>query len=139
VAYLGRGAFEDLLGHYMRAGHYVWSSPTEFVLGAEVVWDGQRYFIDPPNANAWFIHLAARADGIGVDPGAFKRLAPRQHPWVLFHRRGRLRVYRWSQFAEFAEFDRQILALRKQHGNDCRNTDPSGLRPRDAGYVAGPD
>lgn len=92
-------SFETLLGRYISSGHYVWSSPTEFILAAEV---SRRIGNDEPEPgcpNAWFIHLAATADGVGLDPKAFMRLAPRAHRWVFFERRGRLRVHRWSQFA----------------------------------------
>lgn len=89
--------FETLLGQYLAGGHYVWSSPSEFVLAAEVRLDGYL-MVRATHPNAWFIHLAAAAHG-KFDPAAFVRLAPRPHQSVCYHRRGRLHVIRWDQFA----------------------------------------
>lgn len=89
--------FETLVGQYIAGGHYVWSSPTEFVLAAEVrLHNG--VMAQSVSPNAWFLHLAAAAKG-QFHPAAFLRLAPRPHETVCWHRRGRLQVFRWAQFA----------------------------------------
>jgi len=91
--------FVALLGSYLAQGHYVWSSPTEFILATELCYQPPEQFDFQLAPNAWFIHLAATADGRRLDPGVFMRLAPRVHPWVLFDRRGKCHVHRWDQFA----------------------------------------
>ena len=86
-------SFEQLLGMYMNSG-YVWSSPTEFVLGRQVrLEDGAITHGEP---NAWFVHLAA-----GEEP--FKRfleLAPNKQEYVCWNRRGKekLHIYKWNTF-----------------------------------------
>lgn len=89
--------FETLLGRYLADGHYVWSSPTVFVLAAEVRLNNGSLVLSK-RPNAWYVHLAAVARG-KFNAAAFLRLAPRPHEGVCWHRRGRLHVFRWDQFA----------------------------------------
>lgn len=90
-----RTPFAVLIANYLRGGHYLWNSPTEFILAASARWDGRRLRTGG-EPNAWFIHLAASSVGIGLDIAAFLRLAPRPLPWVCWERRGVLRAFRWD-------------------------------------------
>lgn len=91
--------FSELVSNYITCGHYLWSSPTEFILACELPFQPPGQTENQVTPNAWFIHLAATASGLPLDPQAFIRLAPRAHPWILFDRRGKFRVHRWNQFA----------------------------------------
>ncbi len=91
--------FSRLVSNYITQGQYLWSSPTEFILAAELCYQTPDQVDFQLAPNAWFIHLAATATGRRLDPGAFMRLAPHPHPWILFDRRGKCHVYRWDQFA----------------------------------------
>lgn len=86
-------SFEELLGSYMGGG-YVWSSPTEFVLGRQVRLEDGKIVTGEPNA--WFVHLAA-----GEEPfQRFLEIAPNKQEYVCWHRRGRenLHIYKWDTF-----------------------------------------
>jgi len=88
--------FEALLAEYMSEG-IVWSSPTEFLLARECLWeDGTMYKGSEIRRNCYFIHLAS-----GDKP--FKRfleIAPRRLHWVAWQRRGRedYHVHKWEAF-----------------------------------------
>lgn len=91
--------FSDVLANYIREGHYVWSSPKEFILAAQVRYEPGWGIAGNVAPNAWFLHLAATSEGTGLDPFVFMRLAPEPMEWIVYHRRGRLRAHRWVQFA----------------------------------------
>jgi hypothetical protein len=90
---------EELLGWHLSAG-VVYSSPDAFMLAREVHWDAQREEIvnDGQSPNAWFIELAATVGNANAF-GRFMRVAPRPQPWVLWCRRGEMRVraFNWDK------------------------------------------
>lgn len=115
-----------LVGRYIAQGHYVWCSPDRFVLAAEVElrWGdgGGVEFAATESPDAWYVHIAATAERVGMGAArAFLSLAPRPHPWVVYHRRGSLRVIRWGAF-------RQTVPPWDSHGKHCIHTTAEGLR-----------
>lgn len=92
--------FEENLGWHMSCG-VVYSSPDAFIMGREVCWDEERQEIsidESAEKNAWFVELAAVLDGADAF-GRFAAMAPRPHKWVLWCRRGEMRVrsFPWSK------------------------------------------
>ena len=91
--------FEELLGWHLSAG-VVYSSPDAFMLAREVLWDAERDEVvnGGQGSNAWLVELAATAGGASAF-GRFMRVAPRPHPWVLWCRRGEMRVrsFNWDK------------------------------------------
>lgn len=94
--------FSALLGHCIREGAYVWSTPTEFILAMPVsIREGRLVHDDA--GDTWFVHLAACLNGSNGTK-RFLELAPFRLPWVAWNRHGReLKRYRWSRVARLAE------------------------------------
>ena len=87
--------FEELLGHFFNEG-YVWSSPTEFILGKQARWESKTMYGGNVEANCWVVQLAA-----GENPMArFMELAPMKLKYVAWQRRGsdRYHVWQWDKF-----------------------------------------
>lgn len=103
------GSLSALLGHYIRTGGYVWSSPTEFILACPVRIDaatGTMTHTDD-NPDTWFVHVAA--SGIGGAVRRFLSLAPYTLPFVAWHRGAkgdsRLRRYPWRSVAKHCNLE----------------------------------
>jgi hypothetical protein len=118
-----QGAFERLLGRYIRDGHYVWSSPEAFILGAVCRWTADGELEADPSGDVWFVHLAATgmcSERRRVDrlpPGHllrwFLKLAPFPRPWVAWQRfNRRIRIYEWNTLVAVA---RRHTPERKVH------------------------
>jgi len=90
---------EDVLSEHLHGG-YIWITPAVFMVACGVQWDGEREEIvhDGSEHNAWFIELAACNDGSNFI-AEFMRVAPHPQPWVLWCRRGEMRVraFRWNK------------------------------------------
>jgi hypothetical protein len=94
--------FAEALGWHLSAG-VVYSAPDAFMLAREVRWDAEREEVsnDNQSPNAWFIELAA-ATGSANAFGRFMRVAPHPQPWVLWCRRGEMRVraFNWNKLTK---------------------------------------
>lgn len=91
--------FTELLGWHMSAG-VVYSSPDAFMLAHECHWNGSEVGYEGER-NAWLVELAATTDGASAF-GRFMRVAPHPQPWVLWCRRGELRVraFNWDKLTK---------------------------------------
>jgi hypothetical protein len=95
--------FTEALGWHLSAG-VVYSSPDAFMLARQVSWDAERREIainDNAPLNAWLVELAAVSDGADAF-GRFMRVAPHPQPWVLWCRRGEMRVraFNWNKLTK---------------------------------------
>jgi hypothetical protein len=94
--------FTESLGWHLSAG-VVYSSPDAFMLAREVHYDSEREEVsnDSQSPNAWFVELAAVSDGANAF-GRFMRVAPHPQPWVLWCRRGEMRVraFNWNKLTK---------------------------------------
>jgi|LakMenEpi03Aug12_release.lakeMendotaPanAssembly.Ray.scaffolds.fasta_scaffold172982_2 hypothetical protein len=94
--------FTEALGWHLSAG-VVYSAPDAFMLAREVHWDAGREEVvnDSQSPNAWFVELAAVSDGADAF-GRFMRVAPHPQPWVLWCRRGEMRVraFNWNKLSK---------------------------------------
>lgn len=96
----GTEDFWQLLGWHLSRG-VVYAAQDAFLLAREVAWDAERKEISIDESaprNAWFVQLAATADNADAF-GRFMRVAPHPHPWVLWCRRGEMRVreFQWNK------------------------------------------
>ena len=88
-------AFTEIVEAHFQVG-YAFSGPAYFLLGRQVssTWDDER-ICDPwqvdPLGDAWHVWLYAG------DMRAWQRLVPYSLPWLMFHRRDKLRRYRFPQ------------------------------------------
>lgn len=90
----GKNSFADHVTRCLFLGVLV--KRDEFLLMAEPVFtDGKRVFWKKfPVRNCWWIYFVAAQKGTA--PGDFMDEAPYPLPFVAFKRRGKIRIYRWS-------------------------------------------
>jgi len=89
------GNFEAALGEYLR-DHFVWSSPTEFIMASPVRVEDRDVYFGDGEPNAWFVYLAA-----GSNPfRRFLEIAPRDYEWLAWrrHNQPRYNVWRTERF-----------------------------------------
>jgi hypothetical protein len=78
-----------------RPDGFVVSFDDVFIMGQEVYWDDAAHSIEAGPPNAWFVQLAAVADGANAHE-RFLSAATKPHQYVLWQRRndGRIRARR---------------------------------------------
>ncbi len=90
-------SFEEVLGMFLREG-FVWSSPTEFVLLMETLWEDGEMRVGQAPVNCWFVYLAASGGLSGPPLQRIMDSMPYPLPFVAWQRRGKLRhhVFEWA-------------------------------------------
>jgi hypothetical protein len=100
----GKIPLDQLIEQYLNNG-YIWSRPDLFMLAKNVYWNEQSQIIEErEKSNAWFVELAA-TDESSNPARELLRIAPFPHEWVIWRRRGQLKVYKWNRLRKKLKLD----------------------------------
>lgn len=97
LAKRGTTSLQRLVEDYMENG-YVFSTPNVFLLAKEVNWCSKSNSIqtDILEPNAWFIELCCILNTKNFFVKDILNLASRPHPWAVWMRREKYKVYTWE-------------------------------------------
>lgn len=97
LAKKGTTSLQRLVEDYMENG-YVFSTPNVLLLAKEVHWCSKSNSIqtDIVEPNAWFIELCCILNTKNFFVKDVLNLASRPHPWAVWMRRNKYKVYTWE-------------------------------------------